>query len=354
MMVEIADHIRRFYETFDRAIEKLSEKQEGKISGLPTWAMANREIVIGVTPSGGGLIVGITPKANLTSDTVNLRPIDEVIAMLPNWTFDPNSLPKMPFTLFGQPIITVVGNPLAPPVEAGDSLVGAGQLEGALNNFSSISALQQALQLWNNAVAGSGKTDSFVYEAKQIFMGFRYAIKRKAFLERRVHRFINEHARLLLPQFRQKLFEHPIYLENEVRVADFILEREPGLPALLVELESPVHKVFRKNGELTAEANHAKNQIAEWVAFIDQDAQRNASGDFAFLAGPKQRLVIMGRGMEHREKLLRTKFTDTTIWTYDLLLEHAINRWNDEIAAQCRLIGLEPFVPFPDVTLIMG
>ena len=115
---------------------------------------------------------------------------------------------------------------------------------------------------------------------------------------------------------------------------------------MLIELESPVYNIFRKNGDLTAEANHAKGQIAGWVSFIDQDARTNASGEFSFLAGPKQRLVVMGRGLEDRSRLENTRFSDTTFWTYELLLAHARERWNDQIEAQHKLVGLPPHRPF--------
>lgn len=115
---------------------------------------------------------------------------------------------------------------------------------------------------------------------------------------------------------------------------------------MLIELESPVSQIFRRNGDLTAQANHAKGQIAEWVSFIDQDARTNASEEFSFLAGPKQRLVVMGRGLEERDKLEKTRFSDTIFWTYELLLAHARERWNDQIETQHNLVGLAPQRPF--------
>jgi hypothetical protein len=62
------------------------------------------------------------------------------------------------------------------------------------------------------------------------------------------------------------------------------LERDAGLPALLIELETPAARIFTKRGEPTKETNHAKAQIAEWVRFIETDS-RNTAGDMAFLRG---------------------------------------------------------------------
>lgn len=72
----------------------------------------------------------------------------------------------------------------------------------------------------------------------------------------------------------------------------------------------------------------------------------NATGELSFLAGPKQRLVVMGRGLEKRSQLENTRFSDTTFWTYELLLAQARERWNEQLDEQYRLLGLTPQRPF--------
>jgi hypothetical protein len=66
----------------------------------------------------------------------------------------------------------------------------------------------------------------------------------------------------------------------------------------------------------------------------------------AFLTGEKQGLVIIGRGLGDREQLLETKFGETVVWTYDLLLDEARGRWNANVQEQYRLLGLPPERPF--------
>ncbi len=159
-------------------------------------------------------------------------------------------------------------------------------------------------------------------------------------MEGRIHRFINSNANFLLPPHKKCYFKHPLYLNDEKREADFILQRERALPSMLIELENPNAKMFKKNGEWTAEANHARNQIAEWVRFIQQNPA-NAQGQFSFLSGPKQqRLVIMGRGLEHLDAMINSKYQDTIMWTYDVLVKEAKDCWNKIIVGQCHLLGI--------------
>ena len=98
------------------------------------------------------------------------------------------------------------------------------------------------------------------------------------------------------------------------------------MPGWLIELETPHTKVLRTDGDLTAHANHACQQIGDWVRVIDRNPRLNAAGEFDFLLGDKQRLVVIGRGLEHRKRLLEMRYRDTAMWTYDLLLEQARKR----------------------------
>ncbi len=248
--------------------------------------------------------------------------------------------------MVGGLLVVPVDNPIEPPAHEDRSIIGWGNVDQAAGALTLERARFDAVNLWNEATVRVQKTGNFVQETRNIFRKFQAIIKRRAFLERRIHRFLKEQARILLPSHRRFLFDHELRCGNEVRKADFILEREAGLPALFIELESPIHKVFQKNGEFTKEVNHAKHQIAEWISFIERESNINASGEMAFLAGPKQRLVVIGRGLEVREKLLNTKFTDTIIWTYELLLEEARTRWNDEIETQYGIVGLPKQRPF--------
>lgn len=348
---ELKAQVRGFFETLDKALEQLTKGREHQISALPRWALEKRDIEIGITPDNRGIAIKITPNESLDQDSVRARVLSsrqDVADVLAPWEpdFAPSDIPNIPFFLIGETYGIEASNPLAAPVLDDPSITAYGDLTTALVYFTAENVKREAVSLWSNVLSGCGARGSFIKEAKAVFGKFGAMIKRKAFLERRIHRFLEGHACLLLPAFRRHLYDHPLYFGDEVRKADFILERELGTPPFLVELESPVHKVFRKNGELTAQANHAVSQIAQWVEFIDKDAKRNAVGEFAFLAGPKLRLVIIGRGLDHRPRLLDTRFRDTTIWTYDLLLDQARLRWNDHIAEQYRVLGLNPIRPF--------
>jgi hypothetical protein len=225
------------------------------------------------------------------------------------------------------------------------AFVGIDQIEGA---FSPHAAKEQALDLWNQTVFGqpSGQA-SFVECLRSIFDRFFNLVKRKSFVERRIHRYLRDHARFLLPDHRRCLFEHDLVLQGQKRPADFILERDAGLPALLIELETPSARLFTTQGEPTKQTNHARAQIAEWVRFIDENPQ-NTDGDMAFLRGPKDRLVVISTGLEWVTKMLESRYTDTILWTYDLLLREAKVRWNVLIAAQRSALGL------PDVGPLFG
>jgi hypothetical protein len=340
-----------YFKLIDKSLEELSKRQEGKIAKLPSWVLCSRTIHIGLTNDGSGFVMRVTPNGKTGDDSISVTTLSTTKDLMP--FFEPGipniqleQLREMPFLSLWNMNFYGDENPLSPAIMEIHDLIGFGSTDSASRKFAINAAKEWAVDLWNKASQGDQKPGSFIQEAKQVFDKFTNMIERKAFLERRVHRFINEHAFLLLPPFRTSYFEHPLYWGKSKEIADFILEREFGFPALLIELESPSHQVFKKNGELTEKANHAREQIGRWVRYIDQNHQSNAVGKFTFLSGSKDRLVVIGRGLERKESMLNTKFTDTMIWTYDLLLEEAKLRWNDEIATQRRIVGLEELRPF--------
>lgn len=349
-MSQVAQQIAAYWYSLDKALEILSAHQEGKITGLPDWALTPREITVGVSNAHDLVVLKVTPNETLEQDRVTALEVTsdaDIARVLHPWrpSFTLQTSPHQVFIMMGG-LQRVRANPLVPPAFEERSIIGWGSIENAINSLSEPNAKKNALELWNAVVTGLPATSSFVNEAIQVFRKFQAIVKRKAFKERRIHRFINEHQKLLLPSFRKCFYEVVLRLEGEVRKADFILQREETMPALLIELESPSSKAFRKNGEPTAEANHACGQIAEWIKFIDSNPQENASGEFKFLIGPKQRLVIISRGLEPQAQMLDSRYRDTLIWTYDLLLDQAKKNWNHIINTQCRLIGLKELSPF--------
>ncbi|HDR8342854.1 TPA: DUF4263 domain-containing protein [Bacillus cereus] len=339
--------IKAYFKEIDQSIEKLSNRFEGNLTSIPSWILCYRKIRVGYIDGSNFVLISITPSDDLMEDEV----IEEVISTneeLRNfhspWVIDNiriNNLPQSDFyQAFGDMKMIEKNNINALPVLQ-DKALRINVTKDLIPVFFSLEeARQNAIDFWNNGQNEFSEQNSFVDNLQNIFDRFKNIIKRKSFVERRIHRYINEYYMYLLPSHIDKYFEHPLYLNGEKRVADFILKRENSLPSMLIELESPNVKIFKKNGEPTAEANHAKNQISEWVRFIEQNS-KNAEGEFEFLHGPKERLVIMGRGMDYKEQMMNSRYTDTLMWTYDFLIIEAKEKWNKFILEQCKVLGIE-------------
>lgn len=336
----------------DSSLDSLSKHEERKLSGLPGWVLQKRNIDIGVTEDSEGVVVRVTPDDGLEEDRPTLRVIrtvddvSNIIAPM-NYRGDlPNKQPGDSFIIFSDLSVVEADNPLAVPVLDSKSMTGWGRSSGFFNVFNIETAKKDALNAWNSAKEGLGKNKNYVQETRKVLETFQAIIKRKAFLERRVHRFVHEHGNIFLPSHKRCLYEQKLYCGDQMRIADFILEREHGLPAIFLELESCVHNVFTKKYELTAQANHARQQISEWVQFVENDPQRNASGENGFMTGLKERMVIIGRGIEDKERLKNTKYDGVTFWTYSIMLEEAKARMNNSLESQYKLLGLKEVRPF--------
>lgn len=342
----------QYLASIDSSLDVLSSHNESKLSGLPSWVLQKRNIDIGFTEDNEGIVIKISPDDNLEEDRIVLKTIrtindvNEIIAPMNFGGRLPNKEPDNSFIMLADMSVVETNNPLAIPVLDNRFLIGWGRSSGFFKSFDITKAKTEAISIWNNAREGIGKDKNYVQETRKIFEKFQAVIKRKAFLERRIHRFINEHENIFLPNHKRCLFEYKLYLGEETRKADFILEREQGLPSIFIELESPVHNVFTKNYDLTAQANHASQQISEWVQFVENDPRRNASGEYNFLTGPKERMVIIGRGLDDRERLVNTKYGGITFWTYSIMLEEAKIRANNSLASQYKLLGLTEIRPF--------
>ncbi|HVO13308.1 MAG TPA: hypothetical protein VMX54_21385 [Vicinamibacteria bacterium] len=343
--------LREYCSGIDAALEKLSHGQEGLLTKVPAWCLARREIRMGANREGRGVAIRILPRPDLQEDVVSFEELltrgDQNRFMAP-WQSEgePSMWSQPGFVMFSGMQLVSLEDPFEAPRLDEPGVIGWGNVRSAEEMFNREKGADDAVHIWSTVLAGMPPGGSFIDGAKRVFDRFAASIRMRLFRERKIHRLLRAHAGLLMPPHKRLLFEHEIYLGDDVRKADFILEREQGAPALLVELEAPVHKVFRKDGNLTQEATHAREQIVEWASFIDQDAKRNASGDLNFLAGPKERLVVIGRGIEQRELMLRQRWSDTNIWTYDVLLAEARTRWNNTVAEQCRLLGRPETRPF--------
>lgn len=339
-----------YYNELNENIEKLSLHEEGNLKNLSSNILTTNHFIIGLTDDMKGLILKTQPDATLSSNKltkVHIKGLQDINNISQPMTFQGslNDL-KRGFTYIGDVTMVEANNPLAKPLLNNKFHIGWGSVEEFTKTFTIQNAKVEAINAWNlSKVPGNNK--SYILEVTNIFDKLSSIIKRKSFLERRVHRYINEHKEIFLPQFKNCLFEKKIFLNGEYRKADFILERENGLAPLLIELESPVHNILTKSDCLTFQANHARDQIDEWIEFICKNPNDNCQNDMAFLSSVNiEKLVIIGKGLEKKDKLINKKFGGTIFWTYDMLIEEAKQTMNNKYLSQCKLLNLEQHTPF--------
>jgi hypothetical protein len=342
--VDAINTFGQYFKTLDDAFDSLSNLEEGKIVKLPSYVFGKRHIAIFRLGYTKFYLIKVVVDLSLDSDkgfTGQLNSNEEIKkATYPlEFDFNLNQVPEEYGMVIDRINIKEVGNPNALPV-IDDQMLSIVREDRFFDWFSVEKAKERALDIWNKSDTGIDNNYTFVHNLKNIFDKLSAIVKRKSFLERRVHRFINSHATYILPSFLNCYYEFPIVYGEEKRVADFIIERETGFPALLIELESPSQPVFKKNNELTHQSHHAVSQINEWKMFIDQDS-RNTQNEMKFLSGPKDKVIIIGRGIENLEAMKNSKFSGTAVWTYDLLISEAKKRWNLVIKEQSKAIGIE-------------
>jgi hypothetical protein len=112
-------------------------------------------------------------------------------------------------------------------------------------------------------------------------------------------------------------------------VSDFVF-REPGNDYLLVEIEAPHRKLFRKNGHARQELNHAIGQIDDWIQYL-QDNKGKVECDLGLvgISATPRKLVVIGRSESltgaNRQKLtvMQSQNPRLSIVTYDDVIERA-------------------------------
>ncbi len=341
---EAVEILGRYFNELDNSFDKLCHLNEGKLFKLPKYVFSKRQIGIFKFKDLDYFLVKAFPIKDSKNDKAYTNTIssnDELFKYTHpmKFDFDFNNPPDD----YGMNITNInireVNNINSLPV-VDLALLSIVKADKFREWFSIESAKERALNEWNNIDNNFDNNYSFIHNLKQIFDKFDSIINRNSFVERRVHRFINTHKLYLLPNHVNCYFEHVLTFNGEKRKADFILEREVGLPPILIELESSMHRVFKKNEELTVYANHAGEQIKEWVLFIESNSN-NSKGKMQFLRGKKERLIIVGRGLDCMEAMENSKFGENTVWTYDLLSKLAKERWNKLIMDQCKTLNIE-------------
>lgn len=336
--------LKGYFDCLDETLDNLCHLHEGQISNLPNYVFKKRQIFIFKFRTLDFYLVKAVVNDNLLEDEILTG---EITSNEGIWEWS-NPLKfdfdfKNPPLEYGMKVVNI-------HMREKDNINSLAVIDIPLLSilkgnmfkkyFSIENSKKTALDEWNNSKNKLTLNYSFVNNLKNIFDSFEAIIDRKSFVERRLHRFINTHYIYLLPTCINCFFEVKLKLQDEVRKADFILQRELGLPPILIELENSFHKVFKKNNEVAIYANHAGEQIKEWVKFIESNSE-NTKNEFEFLRGKKERLVIVGRGLNCLEAMKDTKYGQTLIWTYDLMIYEAKKRWNKIIISQCKEIGIK-------------
>jgi hypothetical protein len=143
--------------------------------------------------------------------------------------------------------------------------------------------------------------------------------------EEPAHQFLKLHPELLSPT--HAAFWSKLALGD--RVTDFVF-RGPTKEYLLVEIESPLRELFRKDGQQRQELTHAFDQIIDWRIFLENNLSycQTELGLTGISANPEA-LIVIGRSAdlsdENRRKLvtLQSQIPKLRIMTYDDLIENA-------------------------------
>jgi hypothetical protein len=143
--------------------------------------------------------------------------------------------------------------------------------------------------------------------------------------EEPAHQYLKQHPELLCPAHIACWSK----LSLGRRDTDFVFQ-QPGNDYLLVEIESPLRQLFRKDGQQREELTHAFNQIIDWRIYIEDNLRvvQEELGLRGISANPES-LIVIGRSAslteEDRRKIitLQNQIPKLRILTYDDLIQNA-------------------------------
>jgi len=354
--MSVEETVKKFFKTISDTIFNLSNKKEEYLKLIPPWCISTDILIIYYVESKK---YSIYTNSYRKKDEVSLQIINnkkefiDKLDFINSWLKEsrdkcatsmliPNQYPSNNTLDIG--ISGMVFTATSPKV---DMIIVNDEHSDTLSEkdfdvkFSEENAKQMALYEWNCAFLGKSIFDikNFDLYVKGIIDRLEQMVNLKAFKERKIHRYIYCNSDLILPPHKKCYFEKSLQdVHGEYRTSDFILERECGMPPILIELERPGMKLCTKKKDFTCDANHAKHQIAEWVDYINTNSA-NLSNGFEFLSGKKDRLVIGGRGLEYYNEMKNSKNDDTIMWTYDMLIREAKIRLNAEAERQNKIVG---------------
>ena len=141
--------------------------------------------------------------------------------------------------------------------------------------------------------------------------------------EEPAHQFLKAHPELLCPVHTKCWSKRRL----GDRVTDFVF-RKPANDYLLVELESPLRELFRKDGQQREELTHAVNQILDWRTYIEDNlATVQETLELTGISSNPSSTIVIGRSSalseENRRKLvaLQNQNPKLQILTYDDLIQ---------------------------------
>ncbi|MCI0696805.1 DUF4263 domain-containing protein [candidate division KSB1 bacterium] len=122
--------------------------------------------------------------------------------------------------------------------------------------------------------------------------------------EETLQSFLKENPELLCPT-RKKVW---LKLSLGAKKTDFVFQEATG-DYLLAEIERSTHRLFREDGDTSGELNHARNQIADWRRYLEDNLStvQRELGLTGISANPKS-LIVIGRSNsltpENKRKLV--------------------------------------------------
>ena len=218
--------ITHYLNALDASVTKLSHMEEGRLAGLPDWIMTERRVTLGVDTLLGGVAVAMRPSPALSKNDIHLvllKTIEDFERVLDSpptpakGTRLEGGMPHgwWPFRLLTGLTLVPVDRPDVNPSVVLPGLEGIGGIRYALRTFEPDRAREAALHFWTQAKAGVTDERSALLAVQRVFDRFESIISDTGFAERRVHRYIRDHARVLLPAFTNSFFEVSFRLGDE-------------------------------------------------------------------------------------------------------------------------------------------
>ena len=169
-----------------------------------------------------------------------------------------------------------------------------------------------------------------IEKMEELIAEFQQRLHEQTNRERPLHLFLRDNPILLAPDHIKCLYQPKF---GEKYIPDFILVQasDYGDKCTLIEIERADHKLFTKNGDQTAELNHAMTQIDEWRSWLGLNARYGQDNlNLKNLHSECQAMVIIGRKSQLNqttkkkfERLTLKSHHQTEILTYDDLLERS-------------------------------